>query len=329
MGVLDSAQGVIHITRDDVDNPPVAEAGEDFSVPRDWAMFFLNGDMSFDDWSIVTYVWTFVDEGSGPQTIFGQYPGYQFSGPGIYHITLTVTDSGGMNASDTVTVSVYSSFPLRAEAGPDQTVSVGVEVVFDATASPDASLITEYRWTLIDGQPLDLYGAIVKHTFSIQGDYLVGLQVTDSMGMWAFDSMTVHVVADTNAPPIADAGEDAIIKSGSVFQFNGSGSLDDGSGLGYLWTFLYNGTHVIAGGVMPAYRFDIPGTYTVQLTVTDSGGLSASDTMTITVTKGSGPAGIASYLEDYGLLVAFVLSIVACALVVAIVRDGREGRKRT
>jgi PKD repeat protein len=326
MGEFDSAQGVIHVTRDNVDNPPVAEAGEDFSIPQEWAIFYLNGEMCFDDWGIVDYVWTFIDEGRGPQTIFGQYPGYHFSGPGIYYITLTVTDSGGMNAYDTVTVAVYSSFGPQAEAGPDQTVSVGVEVVFDGTASQDAPLITEYRWTLIDGQPLDLYGAIVKHTFYIEGDYLVGLQVTDSMGMWAFDSMTVHVLADTNAPPIADAGDDAIIEPGTVFQFNGSGSHDDRTGLSYLWTFLYNGTHVIAGGVMPAYKFDIPGTYTVQLTVTDSGGLSASDAMTITVTKGSGPAGVASFLEDYGLLVALALSIVACALVVAIVRDGRKGR---
>jgi PKD repeat protein len=326
MGEFDSAQGVIHVTRDNVDNPPVAEAGEDFSIPREWAMFFLNGEMCFDDWGIVDYVWTFIDEGRGPQTIFGQYPGYQFSGLGIYDITLTVADSGGMNASDKVTVMVHNSFVPQAEAGPDQTVTVGEEVVFDGTASQDAPLITEYRWTLIDGQPLDLYGAIVKHTFYIEGDYVVGLQVTDSMGMPAFDSMTVHVLGDTNAPPIADAGDDATIEPGTVFQFNGSGSHDDRTGLSYFWTFLYNGTHVIAGGVMPAYKFDIPGTYTVQLTVTDSGGLSASDAMTITVTKGSGPAGVASFLEDYGLLVALALSIVACALVVTIVRDGRKGR---
>jgi hypothetical protein len=84
-----------------------------------------------------------------------------------------------------------------------------------------------------------------------------------------------------NDPPVADAGSDRIVIIGEIFTFDGSGSTDsDGTIVSYDWDF---GDTNTGTGVSPAHSYDTAGIFTATLSVTDDGGASDSDSVTITV----------------------------------------------
>ena len=83
--------------------PPVADAGPDQTVAEDTLVMF-DGSGSSDNINISSYTWTFMD--ATPQTLTGLNPTYTFSTPGIYTITLKVTDAAGNYATDTFTITI-------------------------------------------------------------------------------------------------------------------------------------------------------------------------------------------------------------------------------
>ncbi|ODS41261.1 hypothetical protein BEH94_04350 [Candidatus Altiarchaeales archaeon WOR_SM1_SCG] len=90
---------------------------------------------------------------------------------------------------------------------------------------------------------------------------------------------SVEVVS--NLPPHAEAGPDKTVYTNQVLQFNGSNSTDaDGNIISYFWDF---GDTNNATGAASTHTYTSPGTYTVNLTVTDDDGAADSDTLTVTV----------------------------------------------
>ncbi len=89
-----------------------------------------------------------------------------------------------------------------------------------------------------------------------------------------------------NQPPVAAAS--ASVTSGKaplLVNFDASGSTDsDGTIVGYSWDV--NGNPIIAEGPDLQHTFTETGAYLVTLTVTDNQGMTASDSITITVRKG-------------------------------------------
>jgi beta propeller repeat protein len=85
--------------------PPVADAGPDQTLPEDKLVTF-DGSGSSDNVGIVSYVWKFTDV--TPQILTGKNPTYTFTAPGIYPVTLTVSDAAGNDASDEVIIKVLT-----------------------------------------------------------------------------------------------------------------------------------------------------------------------------------------------------------------------------
>lgn len=95
---------------------------------------------------------------------------------------------------------------------------------------------------------------------------------------------------NSNTPPTANAGNDQVVedsdRDGSVVvTLDGSGSTDAGGSItNYLWQ---DGPTTLANGPSPTANVVLPvGAYTITLTVTDNGGLTASDTVSVTVEPG-------------------------------------------
>ena len=84
-------------------------------------------------------------------------------------------------------------------------------------------------------------------------------------------------------PPVADAGPDQTVLLGRLVEFDGSASSDDILIETYEWSFEYDGESQILHGVNPLFNFDVTGTYTVTLTVTDEAGNADTDTMVVNV----------------------------------------------
>lgn len=95
---------------------PTANAGANQTVNENTLVTF-DGSASQDENGIASYTWTFTD--ITIQTLSGKNPTYTFDTPGVYTITLNVTDAAGNWATDTVVITVLcvrTAFPMWAVA---------------------------------------------------------------------------------------------------------------------------------------------------------------------------------------------------------------------
>jgi len=280
---------------------PVANAGIDLIVDED-TMVSFNGSGSIDDIGIQEFNWTFVD--GGHVTLDGADPTYLFNDPGVFVVTLQVTDGVGNRDTDNMTVTVNDVTAPIADAGPDQTVDEGTLVAFNGNRSSDNAGVVNFTWTIMEGTPMTLYGVEPTYRFTEPGTFEVTLNITDAAGHWNLDTMTV-TVKDATAPSSV-AGLDQVVDEGALVSFDGSGSSDHIGVVNYTWTFM-DGATVTLHGAKPTYKFNVPGVFVVSLNVTDAAGLWNTDTVTITVIDITSPdtdAGLDQAVDE-GTLVTF------------------------
>ena len=217
--------------------------------------------------------------------------------------SLTVTDSGGLTDTDTVTITVNAAnvAPI-ADAGPTQTVDEGATVTLNGNASsdPEGETLT-HSWTQTAGPDVTLDdNTAATSTFTAphlltDTDLVFSLTVTDSGGLTDTDTVTITVTA-ANVAPVADAGEDITVAEGATVTLNGNASSDpEGNALTYSWTQSAGPDVTVGGNTTATPTFTAPKPLPVNtdfvfgLTVTDSGGLTDTDTVTITVRTNQPP----------------------------------------
>ncbi|MFB6243970.1 MAG: PKD domain-containing protein, partial [Halobaculum sp.] len=207
-----------------------------------------------------------------------------------YVVDVRASD-GAANATQTVTVTVTNVDETApdSEAGPDQTVEVNTTVSFDGSNSTDNNGIDSHEWTFGDGATAT--GVTPTHTYDSVGTYTVTLLTVDAAGNSVTDTLTVTV--EDSTPPTAVVGVTATDdnRSGAVGErlgFDASNTTDNGRVVSYAWDFDGDG-QTDATGQSPAHTYDSSGTYTVELTVTDAGGNTATDTENVSVSAATLP----------------------------------------
>jgi PKD repeat protein len=180
-------------------------------------------------------------------------------------------------------------------------------LTFDASASHDPDgTIAKYEWDLDGNGTYETNTgskATVTHTYSAEGEYSVGLRVTDNGGATGTAVQTLTII--NNLPPTASfTATPSVQKKGEPISFSGAGSSDpDGTIAKYEWDFDGNGTYETNGGSNPviSHSYTTPGTYTVGLRVTDNGGKTATTTRPISVNSGEVSKYSDSVLATAGL----------------------------
>lgn len=247
-----------------VNAPPVAEAGENIVATVGEPVSF-DGTKSYDtDGEIGSYHWDF-DDGN---TANGSIQTHSYSEAGTFTVSLTVTDNEGLaNSQDSDQISVFVVDPPVARAGDDRLVAVGELVSFDGTASTDRDgEIIRYEWNFGDGN--NGVGDRVDYAYSRSGVYTVSLTVFDNSG-FRQSSGSDQLKVVVNQPPVSQAGSDQLVTSSAV-AFDGQASSDaDGNISSYRWDF---GDGEASASPNPVHVYTRPGTYEVELTVTDNSG---------------------------------------------------------
>ncbi len=283
--------------------PPVAEAGPDQTVKQGTAVTLDGSNSSDADGQIVSYAWKQISgtrvslsDPKGKQTVFTASDGGMSATALTFE--LTVTDSGGLSAADRVTVNVTSeNRPPSADAGPDQTVNEGDKVILDGSNSsdPDGHIVS-YLWRQTGGSIMpisDITSVQARFTASngdLRGESLVfELTVTDSGGLQHTDRITVNISAG-NMPPSANAGPDQTVREGCLVMLNGSNSGDADDGIaGYQWRQTGGDSVTLSDPAAVQPTFAAPEvsasgkSLSFELTVTDKGGLQATDTLTVNI----------------------------------------------
>ena len=157
----------------------------------------------------------------------------------------------------------------------------GYSCSFDGSGStdPDGS-VNGHAWTFGDGASAS--GASVEHAYQAAGNFSVELRVTDDSAAVSTLQRTITVEAEpadpTNELPTASIEVSCVDLECS---FDGSGSSDpDGSIASFSWKF---GDGATAASAQPAHEYAAPGTYSVELTVTDDAGGTATAGRSLTV----------------------------------------------
>jgi PKD repeat protein len=180
-----------------------------------------------------------------------------------------------------------NALPVSSASAPSSGIE-GQEINFDGSASSDADgTITKYEWDM-DGDGTYDYESTVSatqsHTYPQDGIYSAKLRVTDS-NQATDDSVIVVNIADTD--PTADFSGDntngilplTVNFTSSEWDFNNDGTVD---------STIEN----------PGINYEIEGTYTVSLTVTDSDGSTNTRTRVDYITASSGDSDEDGILDD-------------------------------
>jgi hypothetical protein len=187
--------------------PPVADAGNNFSVQLPLDILLLDGSRSYaPDGSITQYKWMKI---SGPGSVMiinsnSATPGIQAAEAGKYIFRLTVTDSNGSTAVADVSVEVISEDtvvpPPIANAGQAVILTLPEnEVLLDGSASyVQSGRIELYTWHMISGPSPAIMEypneELVIASGLIAGEYEFELTVTDDKGRTG--KTTVKVVVN-------------------------------------------------------------------------------------------------------------------------------------
>lgn len=158
---------------------------------------------------------------------------------------------------------VVDDTPPVADAGGDRYVEVDVSTTFDASASADeAGPLSAWRWSFPAGV---VEGAVVDHTFTEAGRYVVALTVVDEAGLDDTDEIVVTVTGAAPAPVIAMTPA-ADVRAFTEVMFDASGTSAREDLAAWRWSF---GDGTTATGEQVAHTFERPGTFTVRLEVED------------------------------------------------------------
>jgi hypothetical protein len=280
---------------------PTAEAGPDQSVTTG-SLVTLDATASSDaDADPLTYSWAFASQPSASSAALSNStepkPTFAADLDGAYVLKLVVNDGTADSAPDTVTITATTAnAPPVASAGIDQNVATGSLVSLDGTGSSDAnSDPLTYLWSFTSkpaGSSATLSSvSAAEPTFTadLDGAYILGLVVNDGMADSAPDTVTITATRG-NVAPVASAGVDQSVVTGSLVTLDATGSSDaDADPLTYSWTFVSKpsaSSAALSSSAEPQATFtaDLDGAYVLRLVVNDGTADSAPDTVMVTAT---------------------------------------------
>jgi gliding motility-associated-like protein len=235
-------------------------------------------DQSVSDTTIVAWSWNFGDGGNGTT----QNPTHLFTAtaPKTFTVTETVTNKLGCMAQYTSTIT-----PSRPDTGfsaSKTTLCTGDSVKFTPTTLNHKG----YSWNFGDGTAVST-ATSPYHVFKKPGAFAVSLEVSDSIGCKGTKTIVNYItvqgvpnvgfystadsVGAKNCYPLLVQFKDTSIAN--IFQSR-------------IWD-LGNGTQVVPN-TQVGTTYQLPGTYTVSLSVTTTFGCSSKLTKSIKV---NGPVG--------------------------------------
>jgi PKD repeat protein len=241
-----------------------------------------------------TYNWTFGDGSSAT----GANPSHSYAALGNYTITVTATDTFGVQGTASSTIAIVN--PPTANAGSALTGNAGSAVSFSqATASGTGTL--SYSWDFGDGT-VAIGQLNPTHVYQAGGTYTAALTVIEGGGPSATSSITVTI---NNVAPTATLTVPASGTAGVPVSL--SASATDPSPVDQIAAFTYNwnfGDGSTGTGLSPIHIYNTAGTYSVSVTATDENGLtSAKATASIVVSAASGGSTVnitTSWLQQQG-----------------------------
>lgn len=222
--------------------------------------------------TITNWNWDFNNDGIVDNT--QQNPSYTYPGPGSYQVELLVEATGGCKDSIVHTVVVNPNPTANFSANNE---CLGTAVTFNDMSVVSTGNITGWAWDFGDGSPVD-NNASPTHNYTTPGTYNVTLTVTSDSG--CVDDITKTVEVYSN--PVADFSADTACAGFATTFADLSTAGSGGNITNWAWDF-DNDNNPDDVNQNPTYIFPGPGTYPVNLSITDVTGCVHDTTINISV----------------------------------------------
>ena len=300
-----TGEDVVAITVKNANIFPVPRAGADNTITLPLNNATLDGSQSYDpDGTLKNFNWAYI---SGPSQYEITNPDAQTTTvtklvEGTYLFKLRVWDDFWEPADDTVKLVVKPEPPPPVNTAPVANAGADIEITGPANntnlngsgSSDPENNINSYLWSYVSGPSQynisNPAAATTALTDLVTGTYQFKLVVTDKGGLSDEDLIivTVHPAPVVNRPPVANAGPNiSITLPTRNTNLNGSLSSDPDLNISsYAWTWISGPADYHIGNPAAASSTLtnlVEGVYHFRLVVTDSDGLSNSDTVQVTV----------------------------------------------
>src|SRR6266567_3430837 len=222
--------------------------------------------------SPVSCTWAFGDGSSGN----GCSTTHAYTSAGTMTATVDATDSIRVTATASVSVTIYSQLSVTASASPNPT-EVGSQVSFAASATGGTATYTSYAWSFGDGATATTTTATATHTYTSKGTFTATVKVTDSGSSTATSasvSVTVNPKLAASATVNSTQTDVGVSESFTAVTSGGVGSPTCS------WSF---GDGSTGSGCSTSYSYTSAGSFTASVTVTDSLGVTATGSVTLTI----------------------------------------------
>ena len=236
-----------------------------------------------DDGYVEQWTWNY---GDGNQEIVTDNTlknvSHIYSSPGRYVVSLSVTDNGlpiGINKKTATRTMIVIVAPPPSNIPPVAFFTVdnnNLPAIFTSTftdQSTDADgNIVSWLWELPNNQQIlfdtTTYQKTVSYTFAKSGVYTIKLTVTDDKGSQNTATLDINVVNQNPSALLSASPNPVLSKNNVVFDASRSNDID-GNITNYSWDF-GNGTRKLFGSSIENNVYNLPGTYTASVTVSDN-----------------------------------------------------------
>ncbi len=219
-----------------------------------------------------TYSWDFGDLSTSTL----QNPSHTYTTPGSYNVILEVWDSiGGSSCFDSIHKVVTVPMSGCSWVASFTHTSSGLTAFYTNT-SLGTTATSSYLWKFGDGNTSTLQNP--NHTYASSGNYLVGLEVSDTIGGYCLDTTSAFItVLNSNCPWTASFTESS---TGLTSSFTNT-SIGTTGTTDYFWLFGDGNTSMNPN---PTHTYATAGNYTVTLYVSDTIGGYCQDTSILPIT---------------------------------------------
>jgi hypothetical protein len=217
-----------------------------------------------------------------------------FTGVGTYDYTIWAVDyndnwnsqSGEFNFEDTIIPEISDITSLPAQQGVGENVNISSVITDFVSVSGAWVMIEDPHGEQVGNFSMEYHSDDHRYFYNDGyfdvGTYSFTIFSNDTSNNWN-SSQGQFEILDTLSPN-ADAGLSAAINTGTIVQFNGSGSTDNVGIVNYSWTF-FDINQVTLNGPTPSYRFENTGDFGIILNATDEMGNWDVDFVWVNVTE--------------------------------------------
>jgi hypothetical protein len=295
-GKLNSSPAIITITAAAINLPPTGNAGANQNIITGTTATLDASASSDPNRDPLTYNWQLVSRPTDSSATLIKAnevkPTFVADKAGTYVAQLQVNDGKAISELSYVTINAQTtnSAPVAA-VGLNQYVTIGSTVTLDGTASSDANRDPlTYLWSITSSPPGSnarlTNATTAKPTFVADqtGSYVFSFRVNDGQLDSELAYVTIYASA-VNLPPVASAGNNQNLLTGTTVTLDASASSDANLDLLYYsWAFVSkppssNARLSDTTSAKPTFQVDVGGSYVASLIVSD-GKLSSSTAYT-------------------------------------------------